>query len=44
MEKTGFKIEKKIKYLGIIITNMNCMLFNIIMLNTQNKTKTDMLR
>lgn len=27
MEKTDFKIEKKVKYLGIAMTNINCMLF-----------------
>lgn len=27
MEKTGFQINKKVKYLGITMTNANCMSF-----------------
>lgn len=27
MKKTSFKMQKKVKYLGITMTNMNCVLF-----------------
>lgn len=27
MDKADFKVEKKVKYLGIMLTNMNFMLF-----------------
>lgn len=27
MKKMAFNIEKKVKYLGVILTNMNCILF-----------------
>lgn len=40
--KNGFKTEKKIKCLGIIMTNMDCMLFKMIYGKIWNKIKKDM--
>lgn len=39
MQKTGFKTENKVKYLGVAITNMNCMYFKIIVLRHGLKFK-----
>lgn len=40
METTGFKTEK-VNYLGIIMTNMNYILFQHNYIKTWNKNKTD---
>lgn len=37
MNKTGLKIEKKVKYLSITVTNTNCMLFQNAMLRHRMK-------
>lgn len=39
MNKRGFRIEKKITYLGITVTNMNCMLFQNNYVKTWNEIR-----
>nr|GEZ82414.1 hypothetical protein [Tanacetum cinerariifolium] len=44
MNKTGFQVEKKVKYLGIVLTSMNCMLFQNNYVKVWNEIKKDLLR
>lgn len=44
MNKMGFKIETKVKYLGITMINTKCMLFQNNHVKTWNEVKKDVLR
>lgn len=43
MKKTSVKVEKQVKYLGITLSNMNCVLFHNNYLETWKETRKDLL-